>query len=421
MRRLYTLLTSVVAPFAFGWVLLRALRDPAYRTGLDERFGLGAALPGAAGAIWLHAVSLGEVTAAVPLLRELRVHYPDDWLVVTTATPTGRARALSLGLDRLTVRYLPYDLPAALRRFLARLRPRVLIVMETELWPNLYRACAERGLPVLLASARMSARSARRYAYFGSLFRDIFTAEVIVAAQTADDAARFVTLGSAAARTPVVGNLKFDIQIDPEISAAGRALRAALFGARPVWVAGSTHPGEEEEVLDAHTVVLRAQPDALLLLAPRHPQRFDAVAALLGRRGLAWVRRSAGRAVAAGEAVFLIDTVGELLKWYAAGDVAFVGGSLVPIGGHNLLEPAALGLAVVTGPSDANGREIAALLLRAGAVARVATGALLGERIAMLLGDATVRGQMGAAGSAVVRANRGGVARLVALVRAQCP
>jgi 3-deoxy-D-manno-octulosonic-acid transferase len=257
-----------------------------------------------------------------------------------------------------------------------------------------------------------------RYRRFGSLFRELFTANVWVAAQTPRDAERFVAIGAAEDRTRVVGNVKFDVTIGPELQDGGLALRHGAFAGRPVWVAGSTHEGEEEQVLAAHDRARAEIPGALLLLAPRHPQRFDTVAALLARRGSTFVRRSAGRLVPAAVDVLLVDTVGELVSLYAAADLAFVGGSLVPVGGHNLLEPALLGLPVLTGPSDANGRDIAALLLGAGAALRVADAAALGGTVAALLASPAERLRMGTIGLGVVAANRGGVARIVALLEA---
>ena len=268
---------------------------------------------------------------------------------------------------------------------------------------------------MLLASARLSARSVSRYRRFGKLFSGVFTANVQVAAQSAEDAERFQAIGSAPTRTHVAGNVKFDLQFDEGIVAQGRRLRAVFGGARPVWIAGSTHAGEEEQVLAAHEELLKLQPAALLLLVPRHPGRFESVAELLARRGLRFTRRSAG--VAPREAqVMLVDTVGELAALYASADAAFVGGSLVPIGGHNLLEPAALGLPVLTGPHTSNGRDIAALMLEQGAALQVAESQELAAALARLLADPAERQRMGAIGRRIVESNRGSVARLLALI-----
>ncbi len=469
-RRLYSVVTAIVVPIAFAIVLLRGLRDRAYWEGLSERFGLGQRLAADA-SVWLHAVSLGEVTAAAPLVRALLLRSPGRPLVLTTATPTGRARARNLFGDSVDVRLLPYDLRGSMRRFLARTRPALVMIMETELWPNLYRECARRNLPVLLGSARISEKSLNRYARFGALFRGVFAGRVQVGAQTAVDAARFRSLGAAASRVHVTGNVKYDIDVDAATRALARRLRDDYAGAgRPVWIAGSTHPKEEEQILDAHALVRRRHENALLILVPRHPQRFDAVAALLSRRSVRHVRRSAlvvatdasagpaaGSAAssaagsvsgsAAGSvsgsaassatsdapaaargagvaeaAVLLLDTTGELLAFYGCADVAFVGGSLVPIGGHNLLEPAALGVPILTGPSDFNARDVAALLLAEGAARRVTDARELAAALVEWFDAPARRREAGERARAVVESNRGSVARLLALIDAlECP
>jgi 3-deoxy-D-manno-octulosonic-acid transferase len=413
VRRLYSLLISCAAPCAFAVVLWRGLRDRSYWQGLAERFGWGPAV--SAPSVWLHAVSLGEVSAAAPLIDAIRTRYSQIRLLLTTATPAGRARAQALFGD-LDVRFLPYDTPGSVRRFLARARPRLAIIMETELWPNLFAECERRGVRVFLANARLSAKSVARYRRFGSLFSGLFTANVQVAAQSAEDAARFQSIGAAPWRIHIAGNVKFDLQLAAGIIDQGRSLRAAFGSGRPVWIAGSTHAGEEEQLLDAHARLLAEMPDALLLLVPRHKDRFAAVAELLARRGVRFARRSGGVAPDAGIQVLLVDSVGELALLYAAADVAFVGGSLVAVGGHNLLEPAALGLPVLTGPHYFNSREIALLLLKQGAALQVADAQELAAVLQRLLDDPEERRRIGAAGKQIVESNRGSVARLLALM-----
>lgn len=418
MRRLYNLLARLAAPVAFGVVLARGFRDRGYWQGLRERFGFGSRLQSQP-SIWLHAVSLGEVSAAAPIVRELLARYPQIPIVVTTATPTGRARALGLFGDRVDVRFLPYDLPGAVRRFLDRVLPTQAIIMETELWPNLYRECARRALPLLLASARLSAKSVSRYRRFGALFSGLFTPNVLIGAQTSLDAERFEQIGADPARIQVVGNVKFDVDVGANVIEQGLMLRQRNIGVRPVWAAGSTHEGEDEQVLDAHARVCAQHAIALLILAPRHPQRFAAVAALLERGAWRYVRRSAGVPVPPDVQVLLLDTVGELLAFYGAADLAFVGGSLVPVGGHNLLEPAALKLPVLTGPSDFNGPEIAAMLVESGAARRVGNAAELAAAICELLADSHERQRIGAIARRAVEINRGSAQRLVKLIEAQ--
>ncbi|HTB91111.1 MAG TPA: lipid IV(A) 3-deoxy-D-manno-octulosonic acid transferase [Steroidobacteraceae bacterium] len=425
MRFLYSWLIRCAVPFAYAAILWRALSDRQYWQGLAERLGFGAALP--APSIWLHAVSLGEMSAAAPLLRALRLRFPEIPLVVTTATPAGRARAAALIEGGADIRFLPYDTPGSVRRFLKRVRPRAAIIMETELWPNLLRECERRGIPVLLASARLSAKSVTQYRRFGSLFAGVFSKNLLVAAQSAEDAERFRSIGAAAERTVVVGNVKFDVSVDAAIAEAGRALRVAYAGTRPVWIAGSTHAGEEEQLLDAHALLLASTPNAVLLLVPRHKDRFAGVAELLARRGVKFARRS--RMASGAEApqlpsdapVLLVDTVGELATLYASADVAFVGGSLVPTGGHNLLEPAALGLPVLTGPSYFNGKEIAQLLLARGAALEVKNAPDLAAVLQRLLAAPDMREPIGAVGKEIIAENRGSVAKLLALIEPWLP
>jgi 3-deoxy-D-manno-octulosonic-acid transferase len=413
MSFVYGVLTRVAAPAVFAATLLRGARQPAYRMHLGERFGLGPYLD--APSLWVHAVSVGEVSAAAALVRALRARHPGLPCVLTTATPTGRAQAATLFGADVDVRFLPYDTPGAVRRFLARIRPRAAIIMETELWPNLLRECGRRGVPVLFASARLAARSVPRYRRFGTLF-SAGVRGAWVAAQSAADAERFVALGADPGRTRVVGNVKFDMQLGEAVAEKGRELQLHYLGARPVWTAGSTHEGEEELLLDAHAVLGHTVPGALLVLAPRHPQRFEGVAALLERRRLIFERRSGTQAVRAESQVLLLDTMGELTAFYAAADAAFVGGSLVPVGGHNLLEPASLGVPVITGPHTQNGSEIARLLIEAGGAFEVADGTALAAAAERLLADPALRERMGASARRFVESHRGSLGRLLALI-----
>ncbi len=414
MRRLYTLLVLLFAPLALALLLWRGRREHAHRGRLAERFGRGASLP--RDAIWVHAASVGEVQAAAPLVRALQRRHPELAIVVTTMTSTGSTRARAQLGDGVEVRYLPLDLPWTMRRFLTCSRAVAVVIVETELWPTLLGVCAERHVPVILASARVSERSARRYRWLGAALAAPL-ARVRIGAQSEADAQRFLALGATPALTQVLGNLKFDLQLPAEIVAQGTALREQL-GSGPVWVAGSTHEGEETAALEVHRRLLARWPQALLLLAPRHPQRFAAVTALVRETGLSFVARSSGQSVTTNTRVLLVDTLGELLQCYAAADVAFVGGSLVPIGGHNLLEPAALGRAVITGPHTQNAPEVATLLREAQALVHVEDVEGLHEALAALLADTTRREQLGAAGRDVVARNRGALARLLELIDA---
>ncbi len=412
MSTLYICLGYCLAPLAFAVNLWRGFGDRSYWHALGERFGAVPRLP--PGGVWVHAVSVGEVQAALPLLRELKARHPELPFLLTTSTPTGRARAESLLAGEVTVAYLPYDLPVAAARFLARAQPRIAIILETEIWPNLYRACARCRIPVVLASARVSERSVRRYRRFGGLIARTLR-PVVIGAQSAADAERFLALGGDPTLVRVVGNIKFDVKAAGGVPGAGVVLREALGEERPLWVAGSTHEREEEILLDAHRALRADCPKALLVLAPRHPPRFESVANLLGRRGVRFARRTAGGAAGDPE-VYLLDTLGELGAFYAAGDVAFVGGSLVPVGGHNLLEPAALGKPVLSGPYTANAAGVATLLEDAGALTIVADAPALAATLAALFADPAARLRAGQSGLAVIAANRGAVARLVQLI-----
>ena len=417
MRFLYLLAVYLAAPVVSAIFLWRGLRDRSYWHDFRERFGFGAHL--APRGVWLHAVSVGEVQASAPLVSALSRSHPGLPLTVTTFTPTGAARARALFGNLAQVRYVPYDLPGAVRRFLRRVQPRLAVIFETELWPNLYRECGRQRIPLVLASARISARSAGRYQRLGALFRDTLSRTALVAAQGAGDAERFRALGADPASTHVTGNIKFDFELPPDIAARGARLRARYAAGRPLWVAGSTHGGiEEQAVLEAQQRVRTAHPGVLLVLAPRHPPRFDEVAEALHASGIGFVRRSAAAETASDAtcAVLLLDSLGELLDFYAAADVAFVGGSLAPVGGHNLLEPAALGVPILTGPNNSNSEEIAQLLIARGAAEVVHDAAELGTRVSELLRDPAARERMGAAGRASVDSNRGALEKLLALI-----
>lgn len=414
MRFVYIALAYLLVPFATAILLWRGLRDRSYWSNLGERFGFGRheLLP----SIWVHAVSMGEVQASAALIRTLRVRYSQWPLVLTTVTPTGAQRARELFGDDVHVRYIPFDLPGCVRRFFDRVQPRLAVILETELWPNLYHKCGHRKIPLVLASARISPRSVHRYRRLVSLFRETLSHGIVIAAQSASDAERFKSIGANPAHTHVTGNIKFDFELPPGLDAEGQRLRERYAARRAVWIAGSTHQGEEDIVLEAHEHVRRTVRDALLVLVPRHSNRFEAVAAQLRRRAIPFVARSSGAAVSVDTEVLLVDTLGQLLAFYAAADVAFVGGSLVPIGGHNLLEPAALKLPILTGPHNFNSEDIARLLIEVGAVRVVRNGAELAEQITLLLSEPAERVRRGGVGRHALDENRGALQRLLDLV-----
>ena len=412
-RLLYTLLLHLALPLIALRLALRARKAPAYARRINERFSLG--LPAMKpGGIWVHAVSVGESIAAAPMIRALQARHPDLPLTVTCMTPTGSERIQALFGASVQHCYLPYDLPWAASRFLDRLQPRLAVVMETELWPNHIHQCAKRNIPVALANARLSERSARGYARFGKLTAPMLGELSLIAVQTQTEAQRFLDLGARPGCVEVTGSIKFDLKIDAELLQRADALRQQWQATtRPVWIAASTHAGEDEIVLAAHRQLLKTQPDALLILVPRHPERFNSVHELCISERLTTRRRSTAEAVQASDQVLLGDTMGELLFLYALADIAFVGGSLVANGGHNLLEPAALGKPVLSGPHLFNFLEIAAQLREAGALSEVENAMQLADKVAALLNEPSEMQRMSQAGLSVLKANQGALERLL--------
>lgn len=410
-RLLYSSLWHLGLPLVAGRLLWRARKQPEYLQHLGERFGQ--ALEPGRRRIWLHAVSVGETRAAQPLVKALLDRYPEHDLLLTHMTPTGRETSAGLWGQNPRVQrcYLPYDLPWAMARFLRRTRPEIGIVMETEVWPNLMAVARHAGVPMLLVNARLSARSARGYLRLRGLTHAAFGAFSAVLAQTAADAERLSACG---AREPeVVGNLKFDVAIPAAALALGDSFRAAA-GGRPVILAASTREGEEEPLLTAF--VQHAPADALLVLVPRHPQRFDEVADMVGKRGLALARRSAGIAIPAGTRVWLGDSMGEMVAYYAMADVAIIGGSWQPLGGQNLIEACAVGVPVLVGPHTFNFTEAAEKAIAAGGARRCADlDAALAETAALLAGPQT-RAVMAEAGRRFAAENQGATARTMEAV-----
>ncbi len=412
VRLPYSLLWLAALPLVLLRLLWRARRQPEYLHHVGERLARFRPQDTAA-LIWVHAVSVGETRAAEPLVRALLARWPAHRVLITHMTPTGRATSEALfGAEPRVLRaYLPYDLAPFARRFIARFRPALGVVMETELWPNLLAACRDAGVPVILANARLSARSARRYARWPSLTRNTLGALSAVGAQTAADAERLATLG--ATRVVQTGNIKFDIEPPEALLALAREFRARA-GARPLILAASTREGEEAPLLEAF--LRHAAPDALLLLVPRHPQRFDEVAALAAARGAVVQRRSDGASVDARTRVWLGDSMGEMFAYYAASDVALIGGSWLPFGGQNLIEACAVGTPVILGPHTFNFALVAEQAEAAGAAMRCATAEDGMAAALELAADARRRAGMGEAGLRFARAHRGATARTMALL-----
>ena len=408
MRAIYTLLWYLALPLLPLRLLWRGRREPGYREHIGERFGRyrGAV---AQPLLWVHAVSLGETRAAAPLVDRMRRAHPGATVLLTHMTATGRASGRALFGDRVVQAWLPYDVPFAVRAFLAHFRPRVGLIMETELWPNLVALAHEAEVPLYLVNARMSARSARGYARVPSLSRPMLAALSGVAAQTQVEANRLADLG---APSPVVtGNLKFDASISDGVEALGREFRVRFGAARPVWVAASTREGEEAMLLDA-LAATPLPPGTLTVIVPRHPQRFAVVAELLRQRGIPFVRRSSNTPVPADIDIVLGDSMGEMPGYFAAADVAFVGGSLLPLGGQNLIEPISMGRPTLIGPHMFNFAEAAAGAIAADAAVEVADAPALVGTVAGLLEDVPRRATMRAAALAFHAAHRGAADRL---------
>ena len=417
-RALYSLLWWSALPYLALKLARRTRRAGLRDNGWWQRLGFVRLPVTGRPRLWVHAVSVGEVQAAVPLVNALKARCPNHDLVLSTTTATGAAQARRQLGEGVFHCHLPFDLAGAVHRFLARVQPDMLLILETELWPNLLAACCARGVPAALVNARLSERSLARYRRLPTLAAAMLSDLDIIVAQGPQDAGRFEALGAPRARIHVSGNLKFDLPMPAAMQAQGLALRARLGPARPVWIAASTHAGEEEQVLAAHARLRAQLPDALLLLVPRRPERFDEVHALCVAQGFEVERRSAGLTAPSAAAVFLGDTMGELPAFYAAADVAFVGGSLVPHGGHNLLEPALLAVPVLSGPHVHNFIEISRLLAAAAGLRTVASVAELANTLQALLADPQARAQQAARAGAVIEAHRGATDRtLAALAR----
>lgn len=383
-RALYATLLVLAYPFVVLLLIWRGARNPDYRSGRRERLGWAyAEVP--RDVVWVHAVSAGEVIAAAPLIRRLMKLLPETRVLVSTMTPTGANQVRRLLGNRVSHCYAPYDFPWALRRFMKRVRPQLLVLMETELWPNMVRMSAARGIPVVLINARLSERSARGYRRIRGLVRPMLSQLTWIAAQYPEHAQRFVELGAPPGIVDVVGNVKFDVEMPGDFRERVAALKTRWHtSGRPVWIAASTHDGEDEIVLDAHKRLLERLPEALLILVPRHPQRFDAVARLASD-GLAMRRMT--DAASSQARVILGDTMGQLIYLYGVAQVAFIGGSLVPHGGHNPIEAAASGLPLLMGPHDFNFTSVVGAFEAAGCLHRVADAAGLAQSLGELFDD----------------------------------
>jgi 3-deoxy-D-manno-octulosonic-acid transferase len=415
-RVLYSVLLYLSVPIILLRLLVRSSKSPSYRRRWKERFAFGnlaGQIPPGKQSIWIHSVSVGETLAAVPLIRALRERWPDMPVVVTTMTPTGSDRVKQVLGDTVLHCYMPYDLPGAIGRFLTAVNPRVLIIMETELWPNTIHQCHRLDVKMVLANARLSGKSARGYARISGMTQSMLQKIDLIAAQSADDARRLVELGAREDRVKVFGSIKNDIEV-PHISLLQlpAIFQEIASSTRPVVIAASTREGEEEQVLKSFKQCLQSRPGLLLILVPRHPERFDAVALLCQQNGLLLARRSSA-STPGNYQVLLGDSMGEMWWYYNLAQVAFVGGSLVDTGCHNVLEPAALAIPVLVGPSQFNFASICEQLELAGALKTVRSPEELADAIIQLLEDDQLRDSMGVAGQQYLQANRGSVEKLL--------
>ncbi len=419
LRGLYSAVLYLLLPITVYHLVWRGFRVREYFRRWDERY---ASYPHPSGQprVWLHAVSVGEVNAAAPLVNALRRVRPDIRWVITTITPTGSERVRALWGDALDHVYLPYDVPGSVGRFLGHFKPSLALILETELWPNMLFGCRDRGIPVYILNARLSARSLRGYRLLRALIGRALRTVTCVAAQSQDDAERFIQLGARPEQVQALGNLKFDIAA-PNVQDFVARFHALVPADRPVWIAASTHEGEEQATIDLHRRLREALPGLLLLWAPRHPERFPRVEALAREQGWKVATRRQQQWPQADTDVFVIDTLGELMSFYGCAQVAFVGGSLQAIGGHNLLEPAAMGTASVTGPHLHNFAEISRRMREAGAVVIAEDAQSVGDALLTLLRDPQAREDMARAGCMLVSNGRGALDRTVALIAPHLP
>ncbi len=418
-RLLYSLTLYLAVPVILLRLYLRGRKAPAYRQRIPERFGNYVPPPNFNSlkqTLWIHAVSVGEVSAAAPLVRELQIRYPDSQILVTTMTPTGSDNILGTFNDQIFHCYLPYDLPEAVDRFIRRFNPSLLILMETELWYNLIHSCVSQQVKLILANARLSENSAKGYKRFRGFTRAMLSRFDFIAAQAQADVDRFVELGADPKKIMITGSLKFNVSLELDKSKEDAVLLSIKESGRTVIIAASTREGEEKKILRVFLEVLKEDPSVLLILVPRHPERFDSVTKLCEVQNLIVSRRSEKQAVDQSTHVYLGDTMGEMLNYYQISNVAFVGGTLVDTGCQNVLEPAALGVPVVVGPSQYNFATICAQLEAAGGLHTVANETELTKYLTSLIRDPARQRQIGTAARTVVDANKQALPTLLKII-----
>lgn len=414
LRKLYTLLLYLIQPLLFLLMLKRSVKLPVYRRRLNERYGYYANMPPPTpNGIVIHAASVGEVIAATPLVKAIQSRYPKLAITMTTVTPTGSARVKAAFGDSVTHLYLPYDLPFVIKRFLKFTQPKLFIVIETELWPNLIRQIKLRQIPFMIANARLSPRSAKRYAWLATAVKKMLNDIDLILAQDNISAERYLDLGFPAHRLVNTGNLKFDLNIsNTQQQLVNQTKQNLDITQRTIWIAASTHDGEEKIVLEAHKHLLKNDPNLLLILVPRHPERFDIVAKLIDKMALSYQRRSDYCAIKQDTQVLLGDTMGEMMLLYGLAKIAFVGGSLVKHGGHNPLEPIAFRLPVISGMYTFNFPEVFGKLREVNGVVEITSNTeALSHAVSMLLSQTEYSREISQAGFTVLQENQGALSR----------
>lgn len=407
MITLYRLLTYIAVPFILARLWWRGRRSPAYRQRWSERFAWIKVPAAYQQGLWIHAVSVGEVLAAIPLVKAISQRYPHLPLVLTTMTPTGSARVRANLGDSVFHVYVPYDICTVVNRFLKRAKPKAVMILETELWPNILLACGKRNIPIMMANARLSENSYHGYHKFPCTIRKLLNNITLLAAHAEEDAERFIALGVDAKRVVVTGSIKFEINTPASLLEQAVVLRNSIGKNRPTWIAASTHEGEEIKILDAHRTILKQYENALLVLVPRHPERFNKIADLCEKENFNTLRRSSNKPCTSTTQIYLADTMGELMLLFAVSDVAFVGGSLIERGGHNVLEPASLGIPTLIGPYHFNFTSIIRLMKKTNALIEVNSVKELADHICHLFSNSVARSELGERGRSVVENNRG--------------
>lgn len=413
---LYNLFFYAATPFILLRLLWRSRYKRAYRQNIAQRFGYIKVPAEFRGGLWIHTVSLGEIIAATPLIKTIRQHHPDLRITLTTMTITGSEYVKAHFVPEVFHIFVPYDLPCVVRRFLNRLQPTTLLILETELWPNILKACQQRSIPIMLSNARLSEQSVKRYRYLGPVIRNMLSAIKVIATHAKIDGDRFISLGATAQQVTVVGSIKFDIVTPASVLEQAPALRQLLGVDRPILIAASTHEGEEEKIFSVFKQILKKIPHALLLLAPRHPERFSRITSYCEQQHFETVSYTSQKACQKSTQIFLIDTVGQLKLFYAVADVAFVGGSLMPIGGHNILEPLSLGIPTIVGPYLFNFEEMSELLLAEKVLLQIQTTEELAALVIRLLEDSSLRGELAVKAEKVLAKNKGAVEKNLRLL-----